>query len=240
VLVRSLRRRVVPSGAWSLPEMVRGLPRGRNRASRFPASVLPSLLSQPGRSPRARRLRALPSPCRTGDTMSDIFTVGVWGWDSSDSPQIYPFLAATLDRLLSRRLGSLLVATCKDGSSWLPVSRRCRERRVGHYETDGKALAIAKDALAVFWDGGCQRCTQLGALGKAAGVPTRLVRVPQGEVAHLGPVRLKDGRDERTTRGGTGFALHLPQMLQRCRPEPGRASHEPLQGSKGYMKCRPT
>jgi hypothetical protein len=51
-------------------------------------------------------------------------------------------------------------------------------------------LAVAKDALVVFRDGGCQRRTQLVALGKTAGVPTRLVRVPEGEVAHLWPVRL--------------------------------------------------
>jgi len=63
--------------------------------------------------------------------MPDIFTVGVWGWDNSDSPQLYPFIATTLDKLLVRQMGSLLVATCTDGSSWVPVSRWCRERRIG-------------------------------------------------------------------------------------------------------------
>ncbi len=46
-------------------------------------------------------------------------------------------------------------------------------------------LAVATNAPVVFWDGGCGRCTQLVALGKQAGMPTRLVRVPQGELAHL-------------------------------------------------------
>lgn len=39
------------------------------------------------------------------DIMPNIFTVGVWGWEYSDSPSIYPFLAATLDKLLARRIG---------------------------------------------------------------------------------------------------------------------------------------
>jgi hypothetical protein len=135
------------------------------------------------------------------DIMSNPFAVGVWGWDFSDSPHLYPFIAATLDRLLARRLNSpLLVATCADGSSWVPVSRWCRERQVGHYETDWQALAVAKDALVVFWDGGCQRCTQLVALGKVAGVSTRLVRVPEGEVAHLWPVSVSPTPNVRSMR----------------------------------------
>jgi hypothetical protein len=82
----------------------------------------------------------------------------------------------------------------------VPVSRWCRERRVGRYETDWKALAVAKDALVVFWDWGCQRCTQLVALGKAACVPTRLVRVPQSEVAHLWPVSVSPTLTVRSMR----------------------------------------
>ena len=81
--------------------------------------------------------------------MPSIFTVGVWGWAYSDSPSVYPFLSSTLDKLLARRIGSpLLVATCKDGCSWVPVARWCQERRVGHYDTDWKALAISTTATA--------------------------------------------------------------------------------------------
>jgi hypothetical protein len=122
--------------------------------------------------------------------MSHPFTVGVWGWSYSDTPHLYPFLAATLDRLLSRRIGSLLVPTCPDGSSCVPVERWCRECRVGRFETDWKALALNRRGLVVFWDGGRRRCLELVRLGKEAGVPTRLVRVPEGEVAHLWPLRL--------------------------------------------------
>jgi hypothetical protein len=132
--------------------------------------------------------------------MSHPFTVGVWGWGYSDSPHLYPFLADTLDKLLSRRIGSLLVGTCLDGSSWVPVSRWCQERSVGRFETDWKALALNMKGLVVFWDGGCQRCTQLVALGKAAGVPTRLVRVPQREVAHLWSVSVSPAPTVRSMR----------------------------------------
>ncbi len=132
---------------------------------------------------------AFPRSC--SDIMPDIFTVGVWGWDFADSPDVYPFIATTQNRLLARRLSSpLLVATCREGCSWVPVSRWCRERRIGHYETDWKALAVAKDARVVFWYGGCSRCLHLVALGKQAGVPTRLVRMAQGEVSHPWPVWL--------------------------------------------------
>jgi hypothetical protein len=75
---------------------------------------------------REQDARRSPFPLSHLNNMSDIFTVGVWGWDYSDSPQIYPFFAATLERLLSRRLGSpLLIATCQEGCSWMPVSRWC-------------------------------------------------------------------------------------------------------------------
>jgi hypothetical protein len=43
----------------------------------------------------------------------------------------------------------------------------------------------------------CQRWKQLVALGKAAGVQTRLVRVAQGKVAHLWPVRLDGDKGYR-------------------------------------------
>jgi hypothetical protein len=54
---------------------------------------------------------ALPFPPSRLAIISNIFTVGVRGWDDSDSPQIYPFIAATLDQLLSP-------------PPWLPVAGR--------------------------------------------------------------------------------------------------------------------
>jgi hypothetical protein len=114
------------------------------------------------------------------------FVVGVWAWPCADAPGLYPFIAAQLDRLLSRRLPHLLLCTAPRGGALGHVRRYAHVEGVGLFLVEGAQGVLAHaDALAVFWDGGDAECVALAAQAHKRGVPARLVRVPGGEVAHL-------------------------------------------------------